>query len=70
MTAEDKKLERPRAGRMLAGVCAAIAGYFGLDVTLVRVGYVLLTLFTAFSGVIAYFILVIVIPPEKNRYFK
>lgn len=57
MTAEDKKLERPRAGRMLAGVCAAIAGYFGLDVTLVRVGYVLLTLFTAFSGVIAYFIL-------------
>lgn len=42
----------------------------GLDVTLVRVGYVLLTLFTAFSGVIAYFILVIVIPQEKNRYFK
>lgn len=70
MTAEDKKLERPRAGRMLAGVCAAIAGYFGLDVTLVRVGYVLLTLFTAFSGVIVYFILVIVIPQEKNRYFK
>ena len=70
MTAEDKKLERPRAGRMLAGVCAAIAGYFGLDVTLVRVGYVLLTLFTAFSGVIAHFILVIVIPQEKNRYFK
>ena len=70
MTAEDKKLERPRAGRMLAGVCAAIAGYFGLDVTLVRVGYVLLTLFTAFSGVIAYFILVIVIHQEKNRYLK
>ena len=70
MTVEDKKLERPRAGRMLAGVCAAIAGYFGLDVTLVRVGYVLLTLFTAFSGVIDYFILVIVIPQEKNRYFK
>ena len=65
MTAEDKKLERLRAGRMLAGVCAAIAGYFGLDVTLVRVGYVLLTLFTAFSGVIAF-----VIPQEKNRYFK
>ena len=70
MTVEDKKLERPRAGRMLAGVCAAIAGYFGLDVTLVRVGYVLLTLFTAFSGVIAYFILVMGIPQEKNRYFK
>ena len=70
MTEEDKILARPRTGRMLAGVCAAIAGYFGLDVTLVRVGYVLLTLFTAFSGVIAYFILVIVIPQVKNRYFK
>ena len=70
MTVEDKNWNVPVAGRMLAGVCAAIAGYFGLDVTLVRVGYVLLTLFTAFSGVIAYFILVIVIPQEKNRYFK
>ena len=55
MTAEDKKLERPRAGRMLAGVCAAIAGYFGLDVTLVRVGYVLLTLFIAKPIAAAFF---------------
>jgi phage shock protein PspC (stress-responsive transcriptional regulator) len=40
-----KKLERPRAGRTLAGVCAAIANYAGLDVTVVRVVYVLLTFF-------------------------
>ena len=70
MMKDDKRLERPRAGRMLAGVCAGIAGYFGLDVSLVRIGYALLTLFTAFSGVIFYALLVIIIPQENNRYFK
>ena len=70
MMKDDKRLERPRAGRMLAGVCAGIAEYFGLDVSLVRVGYVLLTLFTAFCGVLVYFILAVIIPQEKNRYFK
>ena len=66
----DKRLERPRAGRMLAGVCAGIAEYFGLEVSLVRIGYVLLTLFTAFCGVLVYFILAVIIPQEKNRNFK
>lgn len=70
MMKDDKRLERPRAGRMLAGVCAGIAEYFGLEVSLVRVGYVLLTLFTAFCGVLVYFILAVIIPQEKNRYFK
>ncbi len=70
MPREDKRLERPREGRMVAGVCAGIAGYFGLDVSLVRIGYALLTLFTAFSGVIFYVLLVIIIPQENNRYFK
>lgn len=51
---------------MLAGVCAGLAEYFGTDVTLVRVIYALLTFFTAFSGVIVYLILMIVMP-EKNR---
>lgn len=66
MEKEYRKLERPRYDRMLAGVCAAFAHYFGLDPTVVRVGYVLLTLFTAFSGVIVYFILFLIIPEEPN----
>lgn len=70
MMKDDKRLERPRAGRMLAGVCAGIAEYFGLEVSLVRIGYVLLTLFTAFCGVLVYFMLAVIIPQEKNRYFK
>ena len=65
---DQKKMERPRIGRMLAGVCAAIANYANIDVTVVRVIYTLLTVFTAFSGVIIYFILVLLIPEEKNQF--
>ena len=61
-------MERPRTGRLLAGVCAAIANYANLDVTVVRVIYTLLTIFTAFSGVIVYFILTLLIPEEKKQF--
>ena len=61
-------LERPRTGRMLAGVCAAIANYVNIDATVVRVIYALLTIFTAFCGAIVYFILMLIIPEEKNQF--
>lgn len=60
----QKKLLRSRSNVMLSGVCAGFADYFDLDPTLVRLGYVLLTIFTAFSGVIVYIIAAIVIPQE------
>ncbi len=62
---EGKKLTRPQNNKMLAGVCAGIANYFGLDPTLIRVVYALLTVFTAFAGVIVYLLLWIIIPEEK-----
>lgn len=65
-----KKLRRPRTGRMLAGVCAGIANYFALDPTVIRVVYTLSTVFTAFSGIIIYFLLMLIIPEEENRYFQ
>src|SRR6185369_10443709 len=34
---EVKKLIRPREGRRIAGVCAGVANYFEMDVTLVRI---------------------------------
>ena len=69
---EQKKiLIRPRNGRKLSGVCAAIANYFGLEVSLVRIGYVLLTLFSAaFPGLLLYFILMFIIPEEPNKYLQ
>ena len=65
---DQKKMERPRNGRMLAGVCAAIANYVNMDVTVVRIIYVLLTFFTAFCGVIVYFIMMLLIPEEKHQF--
>lgn len=58
-----KKLVRPRTGKMLAGVCKGLADYFGIDVTIVRVLYALLTVFSVlFGGIIAYIIMMIIIP--------
>ena len=62
---EGKKLTRPQNNKMLAGVCAGIASYFGLDPTLIRIAYALLTVFTVFSGAIVYLLLWIIIPEEK-----
>ena len=64
MTTMDKLLRRSSTQRMIGGVCGGLAEYFDLDPTLVRVAYVLLTLCTAFSGVLAYIILLIVMPRE------
>ena len=66
----EKKLSRPRTGRMMSVVCAGIANYFAIDPTLIRVVYTLATVVTAFSGVIIYFLLMLIIPEEENRYFQ
>ena len=61
----NKKLTRSRKERMIAGVCGGIAEYMGWDRTLVRIVYVLATIFTAFAGVIIYLILWIIMPVES-----
>jgi phage shock protein PspC (stress-responsive transcriptional regulator) len=48
--------------RMIAGVCGGLAEWLGWDTTLVRILYTLLTIFTAFSGVIIYLVLWIIMP--------
>ena len=53
-------LVRPRSGKVIAGVCAALADRFGLSRFLVRVGFVLFGLFGI--GEIVYIVLWIVIP--------
>jgi phage shock protein C len=56
------KLVRPRFGRKVAGVCAGVAGYYGWDVTVVRLVVVLATVFSVFSLVLAYLVAWVVIP--------
>lgn len=60
-----KRLLRSKTESMLAGVCGGIANYFGLDPTMVRIGYILLSVLSAgFPGILVYIVLWIVIPEE------
>lgn len=60
-----KALRRSQMNRQLAGVCGGLAEYLDLDPTAVRVGYVLLSIFTAFAGFLVYLILWLVIPERE-----
>ena len=60
-----RKLTRSN-NRIIAGVCAGIAEWLGWDIALVRLLYLILSIFSAgFPGVIAYIILWIIRPEEK-----
>jgi len=57
------RILRKSQDKVLAGVCGGLAEYFGLDLTLVRLGYVLLSLISAaFPGLLVYVILWIIMP--------
>ena len=57
-----KRLYQLHDEAMLSGVCAGIAAYLGVDVTIVRVVFVLLALVTKGAWILAYAILMFVIP--------
>lgn len=60
-------LRRSRSNRMVAGVVAGLARYMGMDVSLARVLYVLISIFSAaFPGILVYIIMWIVIPEEED----
>ncbi len=62
-----RRLYRSRSNQMIAGVCAGLANYFGWDPTVVRVAYVLVSIFSAaFPGALVYVILWLVVPEEPS----
>jgi len=66
--AARKRLVRPRANRKIAGVCAGFAEYFDLDVTLVRVVWLVLLLIPPCLGLLSYLIAWIVMPEEPEMH--
>ena len=62
-----RRLTRGHDGK-IGGVCSGLAEYFGVDATLVRLGFVLLVLMTAGGGgVLAYIVLWLVMPePDEG----
>ena len=56
-------LRRPRSGRMIAGVVAGMADRFGMDRTLARVFYAVVSVLSAaFPGILVYVICWFIIP--------
>ena len=60
-----KRLYRSESSRMLCGVCAGIAEYFNLDPTHIRLAWALFCVLGG-SGVLAYILAAIIIPPESR----
>ena len=62
-----KKLTRARTDKVIGGVLGGFSEYINVDPTVVRLGYVLLTLVTCFSGILFYLIAWIVIPKKVSH---
>jgi phage shock protein PspC (stress-responsive transcriptional regulator) len=62
--AAPRRLYRIREGAKISGVCNGIAAYLNIDPTLVRLGFVLLTIFWG-TGLLVYVVMAFVVP-EAN----
>lgn len=59
----EKKLTRSREHRVLAGVMGGLGTFFGVDPVLLRLGYIILTVFTGFvPGIVGYVLAVVIVP--------
>ena len=65
----NKRLMRDTEHAKLAGVCAGIAKYLDIDVTIIRILWAFITLFGG-SGLIAYIICALIMPdgPDYTDY--
>jgi phage shock protein C len=59
-------LHRATNGRMVAGVAAGLASYFGVDVTIVRIGFVVATILGGGIGVPLYVACLLLVPEEGS----
>lgn len=60
-----KQLYRSREERMIGGVCAGIGEYFGIDPTLIRLGFVLGALLTGVGPMVLTYIIMLIVVPEE-----
>ena len=63
----EKKLYRIKEGKKLAGVCGGFAEFFGIDPTVVRLIWALISL-CAGTGILAYIVCAFVIPEKPDDY--
>lgn len=62
----NKKLYRSKNDVKISGVCGGIAEYFNMDVTIVRLLWVLGTLMNLFIGIVAYVACAFIVPEDPG----
>ncbi len=59
----EKTLTRSRTNRVFAGIMGGLGEFFGIDPVLIRLGYLILTVFTGFvPGLVGYFLAILIVP--------
>lgn len=66
----EKKLFRNEHDKMIAGVASGLADYMQVEVTIVRLLFVLSTIFMAGAGLIAYIVMWIIVPVNNDPSLK
>jgi phage shock protein C len=67
----NKRLYRSKTKRTLSGVCGGLEDYFDIDVTIIRLVWVLISIMSGiFPGIVAYVIAVFIIPEEPAGYYR
>ena len=64
LSLDRPRLLRSRSERLLAGVCGGLSEHFRIDVSIVRIIWVLLTVWSAGIGLIIYVALALIVPDE------
>ena len=65
MNNNQKTLTRSTSNRMIAGVCAGLGEYFGIDPTVVRL-LAVLAFFTGFGGIALVYLVMMLVVPEQT----
>jgi phage shock protein PspC (stress-responsive transcriptional regulator)/uncharacterized membrane protein len=61
-----KRLYKMNDGAMIAGVCNGLAAYFNIDVTVIRILFAILTVFTWGVGLLLYVVMALIIPAAQT----
>lgn len=61
-----KRLYKIEDDKKIDGVCGGIAEYFGIDPTLVRLAWLIITLFSAGAGIVGYIAAAVIMPTKSS----
>lgn len=61
-----KTLHKSNRNKMICGVCGGIAEYFGIDPTLVRLGFAACSIICG-SGLLAYIVAAVIMPEAEKE---